>query len=75
MQDPKLPIGTNFCKCAACGEYFTNETNFDMHRRENAGTRYCTHPSELLTKAGKARLSLNAKGYWARPGSFRGEQA
>ncbi len=70
MSDPKLPFGTNFCKCPACGEYFTNVANFDMHRRGEAEGRHCIPPTHIVSKSGKARLRLNAQGYWARPGGF-----
>ena len=70
--DPKLPHGSKFCLCSGCGEYFTNEKNFSMHRRGEPSARYCVHPSKLLTKTGKAYLRLNAAGYWARPGRFGG---
>ncbi len=68
-----LPPGTNFCQCAACGEYFTTPAAFDMHRRwgEDKKTRLCVSPMRLVTKSGAPRLVKNAKGYWSRPGSFR----
>ena len=72
MADPKLPVGTNYCKCSACGEYFTNVGTFDMHRRGEATARECIEPAALLKKDGSARLTLNARGYWARPGGFHG---
>ena len=65
--DPKLPVGTKYCLCSGCGEYFTNDFNFNMHRQDGPTGRVCVHPSTLLTKTGIARLRLNAKGYWARP--------
>ena len=75
MKDPKLPFNSEFCKCPACGLYFTNEGTFDMHRRDSPTGRECVDPSSLYSKAGKARMALNAKGYWARPGGFHGERA
>ena len=27
-----LPAGSRFCKCTACGEYFSGERPFDSHR-------------------------------------------
>ncbi len=65
---PDLPHGSKYCYCAACGEYFTNETNFNLHRRGEPTARYCVHPSEVRTKRGIAKLRLNTKGYWARTG-------
>lgn len=57
--DPKLPIGSNFCKCSGCKEYFTTPRSFDSHRK---GGR-CIPPAD-------AGLKLNAKGYWHRTGSL-----
>ena len=78
MSDPKLMPGTKHCKCAACGEYFTTEDNFDMHRtyaekgNENARMRVCVPPGTLVWRngknAGKARLHLNSRGLWAATG-------
>ena len=78
MYDPKLMPGTNHCKCAVCGEYFTTPDNFDLHRiwaekvGENARTRVCRHPSTIVRgkgkSKGKARLHLNSKGLWAETG-------
>ena len=70
--DKMLKPGTNHCKCSGCGEYFTTVANFEMHRRGKAEARNCRNPAELVTKDGKARLSLNAKGYWAGLGGFHG---
>lgn len=64
----KLGIGTKHCLCTSCGEYFTNEQNFDMHRHGPAEKRVCRDPASLLTKSGKRRLVLNARGLWSRPG-------
>ena len=55
-------------KCAVCGEYFTTENNFEMHRRtvsRNPYRRVCLNPGTITNKRGKARLRLNAKGLWA----------
>lgn len=30
--DPRLPIGSNFCRCSECGEYFRSERAFERHR-------------------------------------------
>jgi len=73
MSDPKLPPGSNFCKCPSCGEYFSNANNFDMHRRGSPTARVCVPPGKLVTEKGKRRLRLNAKGYWVRAeGVFTG---
>jgi len=68
MMDTRLGNGTKYCKCSACGEYFTNVTNFDMHRTGGSGKRRCTYPGELVSNAGKAKLRRNATGHWARTG-------
>jgi hypothetical protein len=70
MHDPKLPYGTKYCKCPSCGEYFTTVTNFDLHRAGPPENRRCIPPGKLVTEKGKARLRLNAKGYWSRTGGI-----
>jgi hypothetical protein len=65
MSDPKLSVGTNFCKCAACGRYFTGPTAFDIHRFGEPEKRVCRDPSKILDKDRKPRLRLNDRGYWA----------
>ena len=73
----KLPIGTKYCLCPACGEYFTNVVNFDLHRvwtmppkgvTRRASDVRCVDPEALVDKNGNARLRRNAKGCWARTG-------
>ncbi len=64
----KLPLNTKYCLCSACGEYFTNVANFDMHRRGEPTARVCLDPAHITSKTGKAKLRLNAKGYWAQTG-------
>lgn len=65
MTDPLLRPGTNHCLCAACGEYFTSDYTFRMHRKTGPEGRYCADPSKLVTKKGIARLRQNRKGLWA----------
>ena len=65
MSDPKLPIGTNYCKCTSCGHYFGGVAAFDLHRRGTAD-RACFDPAVIADKEGRLLLSLNAKGYWVR---------
>lgn len=62
--DPKLPVGTNLCRCAGCGEYFGGERAFDLHRTGSHEKR----ERRCLSQSGMrdAGLSLNAKGYWSR---------
>ena len=62
MQDIKLPVGKNYCKCSGCGEYFGGVSGFDKHRVDRA----CIHPSAVADKQGKPILTLNNRGYWVR---------
>jgi len=64
IYDPKLPPGTNYCKCAACGEYFGGVSAFDLHRVGAAGDRSCLHPSQVSNRRSESVLRLNDKGYW-----------
>ena len=65
MGDPRLPFYSNHCKCSACGEYFTCDYNFRLHRHGHAQERRCLDPSTLHDKNGIARLRRNDKGLWA----------
>lgn len=56
MSDPKLPPGTNYCKCAACGEYFNSVYSFDMHRKYGE----CLSVPAMNGKG----MQINARGYW-----------
>ena len=58
--DPKLPYGTNYCKCSACSEYFNSEKAFAMHRIGPPGERECLCEAEMLEKG----MDRNRKGYW-----------
>ena len=61
-RDPMLPVGTNYCKCPACGEYFTTVRGFDKHQRTGPDDRpVCLEPAAV-------GLVLSKKGYWQRPG-------
>ena len=76
---PKLTIGTKLCQCAACKEFFTTPSNFDLHRvltmppkgvaRRASDTR-CVDPASLRDKHGKAVFRKNAKGFWAKTGGI-----
>ncbi len=71
---PKLTIASKRCQCPTCGEYFTNEKNFEMHRSGVYPKRRCVPPGQLVTKKGKARLRLNADGVWTRAeGAYLGK--
>lgn len=54
--DPKLPPGTNFCLCSACGRYFGGVNGFERHRVKFQ----CVDPATI-------GLELNPRGYWVRP--------
>ena len=68
MSDPKLKPNTKHCLCSGCGEYFTNENNFRLHRSGDEDNRVCTYPGDIVSKKGKAKLRLNTRGLWARTG-------
>jgi len=66
--DPKLPYGSNYCKCVACGEYFTSDSTFRLHRVDDADSisgRACRDPAKILDKTRKPRLRLTPSGHWA----------
>ena len=66
--DPKLPLGTNYCLCAACGEYFTSESTFRLHRVDDENGisgRACRDPAKILDKTRQPRLRLTPSGHWA----------
>jgi len=67
MSDPKLPLYSNFCKCAACGKYFGSVSGFDRHRRSKAEFRACQTKDALLAK----NWFLDEKGYWRLPKTDR----
>lgn len=54
--DPKLPPGTNYCRCGACGEYFKSVSGFDMHRIDSG----CLTRAEMLARG----MSVNERGYF-----------
>ena len=66
--DPKLPFNSNRCKCAACGEYFTSESSFKLHRVDDESGisgRACRDPAKILDKSRKPRLRRTPSGHWA----------
>lgn len=65
MSDPRLPHGSNFCRCPSCGEYFLNERAFDRHRTgsHETGDRRCTATPHMSD----AGLELDPRGYWRLP--------
>lgn len=64
--DPMLPVGSNYCKCGACGEYFGGANAFAKHRIKNAGGGLCVPPSDVRNRKNELVLELNSKGYWVR---------
>jgi len=59
--DPKLPVGSNRCRCSGCGRYFSSVASFDAHRLGDGESRHC-----LSEPAMRARgMVVNEKGYWA----------
>ena len=65
-QGPRLPTGSNSCRCAACGHYFGGVRAFEMHRDGPAGERHCLATSGMRDTQGQLLLRLNDKGYWVR---------
>jgi hypothetical protein len=68
LTDPKLKLGTRFCKCSACGRYFGGTAGFDMHRQGSWERRFCVDPAALLDKHGRRRLWLNERNLWVSDG-------
>lgn len=60
VHDEKLPPASNFCRCAECGEYFTSETPYDMHRVGAGHARRCLTQEEMRVRG----MSRNQRGYW-----------
>ena len=58
--DPMLPVGTRFCKCSGCEEYFNSPAAFDTHRQGKGAVRSCEKPANC-------GLVVNKKGYWSKP--------
>lgn len=63
VTDPKLPLGTNYCKCSACQLHFGGESAFNTHRVGPMESRRCMTTAEMR----EAGLALSARGYWGRP--------
>jgi len=64
--DPRLPPGSNFCRCSVCGEHFLNVRAFDLHRvgeYDPNGDRRCM-PTPRMESAG---LERDPRGYWRLP--------
>jgi hypothetical protein len=57
--DAKLPAGSNFCLCKACGLYFRSVGGFDSHRVN----RRCLSQDELQARG----YEPSHDGYWRIP--------
>ena len=62
--DPKLPPGTNRCRCASCGAYFGGLRAFEKHRIGPASDRTCLDPRCVSDRQNQSVLKLNRLGYW-----------
>jgi hypothetical protein len=58
--DPKLPTGSNRCRCGACHRYFSSVASFDAHRVGDGDARRCLPEPEMLARG----MVVNDKGYW-----------
>lgn len=56
IHDTMLPPGSKFCRCSGCGEYFTSETPFGIHRVDGR----CLSVTEMEARG----MSKNPRGYW-----------
>lgn len=64
--DPKLKIGSSFCRCSECFEYFRSARAFDRHREgryDVPGDRGCA-PTARMPSVG---LQLDPDGVWHFP--------
>jgi hypothetical protein len=45
-------MGSNFCMCPSCREFFSGAAGFDQHRAGDhaAGTRHCVNPADVGMK-------------------------
>lgn len=66
MTDPRLPVGSGFCLCSSCGEYFVNDRAFERHRIAVPGIRSFAAciPVEALIRKGFQKLELKNNWYW-----------
>ncbi len=64
MNDPKLKLGSRFCRCSACGRYFGGTAGFDMHRGGSWERRFCLDPAAVVDKHNRRKLWPNDRGYW-----------
>lgn len=58
--DAKLPAGSRYCLCRACGRHFKSPHAFEQHRLGDMAARRCASSQELAALG----LSLSLLGYW-----------
>lgn len=68
-RDPKLPHGTDKCRCMTCGEYFNSTFAFDAHRiftsKEAVQAKDYARRACLSGEAMRARgMAISATGHW-----------
>jgi len=63
--DAKLPVGSRFCKCGACGEYFGGVIAFEQHRIGPARDRSCLPLAAMRENGLRSVVKANGA-YWAR---------
>lgn len=59
------------CRCPSCGEVFSTISNFDKHRKGNAGSKVCVNPATV----GLVINERNGNTYWMHPSRFETEQS
>lgn len=61
--DPRLPLGSNFSRCAACHQYFLTIRAFARHRVGPAADRTCVATPRMAD----AGLERDRSGLWRLP--------
>jgi hypothetical protein len=59
---PELPLHSNVCRCAGCGEVFGSVGAFDFHRVGRGRSRFCLDNYEMRRKG----MAKDAYGRWRR---------
>jgi hypothetical protein len=60
-ENPMLPIGSDKCRCTACGDHFNSGFAFSSHRSGAVGIdRRCLSDAERLAKG----WELSSTGHW-----------
>jgi hypothetical protein len=60
-RDPKLPLGSDKCRCMACGLYFNSTFAFDGHRIGRIGLDRRCRTGDQLKALG---WCLSSTGHW-----------